>query len=689
MDLSTGTVVDRYTVQSVLGEGGMAVVYLCRHNQLGTLHALKVLTMSSRAIRERLVQEGRVQAQLRHRNIVAVTDIIMLNGAPGLVMEFIEGPSLDELLEQKPLTFEQAEVLAEGILDGVAHAHAQGLVHRDLKPANIMLSLEGSMLVPKVTDFGLAKLLEGDTGRAATRTGSTMGTPHYMSPEQVSDSKNVDHRTDVFALGAILYELVCGRRAFGGENLLQIFTAVASARFTPPRDLRPELPDRMERAILGALEPDKEKRIQTVEELRAVWTGRVVHPGGAEPVAPSGPFDAAFLSSVSKSHSVDSSPSSEPTVGTWAGDSRISLSDPDPRDAGGMSDASGPGAAAISVETLHQGPELAPEPAKPARPEKEAKPASLRSVPPPPSDGVPADSLVSGTSLVVGGGAAFVLAAVVGGLGITVIGLIGFWAMFMSGDSGAVPAGPRGPDTVATRPVPVESPSPTAPSPTEPAPVPVASAPNPTVKPGPAPVRPTPAPIQPGPVPSDAVVDPVDPEPVDPEPVDPEPVEPGPEPVVSGAATGMLGDADPAKRIQGVQALSSDASATSTLLGVARNDSSRDVQEKAWQVICDRYERGVGDQAAQEAFVVENLNSGVFSKREAAITYGKVGRDYKVLVPLFNSGGTAEVSATATALGRVAVRAGTQDEVRPILEGRMDSANFVSRKFIKSAIESL
>ncbi|MCA9491950.1 MAG: serine/threonine protein kinase, partial [Myxococcales bacterium] len=182
MDLAAGTVVDRYTVQSVLGEGGMAVVYLCRHNQLGTMHALKVLTMSSRTIRERLVQEGRVQALLRHPNVVAVTDIIMLNGAPGLVMEYIEGPSLHDLLGQGPLTFDQIDALAEGILHGVAHAHAQGMVHRDLKPANIMLALDGTTLVPKVTDFGLAKLVEGNDGRAATRTGSTMGTPHYMSP---------------------------------------------------------------------------------------------------------------------------------------------------------------------------------------------------------------------------------------------------------------------------------------------------------------------------------------------------------------------------------------------------------------------------------------------------------------------------------------------------------------------------
>ncbi|MCB9669202.1 MAG: serine/threonine protein kinase [Alphaproteobacteria bacterium] len=182
MELATGATVDRYVVEGVLGEGGMAIVYLCRHVQLGTKHALKLLTMSSRAIKERLVQEGQVQASLRHPNIVAVTDIIVVNGAPGLVMEYIEGPSLDDLLDQQTLTYEQADVLVEGLLRGVAHAHSRGLVHRDLKPANIMLAVEGEQLVPKVMDFGLAKLVEGDDSR--TRTGSTMGTPSTCRPSR-------------------------------------------------------------------------------------------------------------------------------------------------------------------------------------------------------------------------------------------------------------------------------------------------------------------------------------------------------------------------------------------------------------------------------------------------------------------------------------------------------------------------
>ncbi|MCB9677103.1 MAG: protein kinase [Alphaproteobacteria bacterium] len=665
MDLQTGTVVDRYTVQSVLGEGGMAVVYLCRHNQLGTMHALKVLTMSSRAIRERLVQEGRVQAQLRHRNIVAVTDIIMLNGAPGLVMEYIEGPSLDELIEQKPLSYEQADALAEGVLDGVAHAHAMGLVHRDLKPANIMLSLEGSMLVPKVTDFGLAKLLEGDTGRAATRTGSTMGTPHYMSPEQVSDSKNVDHRTDVFALGAILYELVTGRRAFGGENLLQIFSAVASSRFTPPRELKPDIPTRMEKAILGALEPDRDKRIQTVDELRAVWTGKVTHAGGAEPTGPSGPFSAEFLSSVSKSPSSSAGtqpggPGSVPSADTWAGQSHISVDE-----------------APISVESLFQGPPLEPPPPKPRKSDA-------------PTNEVPADSLVSGTSLVVGGGAAFVMAAVIGGVGLALIGVLGLGAWLMSGEQ-------RSTVVPVAAPVPIhepEVPEPDAPEPVEPDPV----RPDPAPTSGPRP-SPGPRPTEPRPVTPDPVPEPVAPDPVEPEPVQPEPEPSGDAvavatdaPVGDAAAAALdpnLVDPSPAKRESAVSALVDNPNATAVLIGIARNDPESDVRIRAWQVLLQRYERKLGDQAAQEAFVLEALKSGRFSKREAAIAYGNVGSDVQKLVPLLRNGDILEVKAAANAIARIGIRVDKRDEARAVLEAELANAGFVNKKWIKGALDSL
>jgi serine/threonine-protein kinase len=272
--LQAGTVIDRYVVERVIGEGGMATVLLVRHSALGSVHALKVLTLSPGSIRERLWQEGRVQAALSHPNIVAVTDVIEIGGSPGLIMEYVEGGTLDGLLRSRRLAPNEVDDLARGILSGVAEAHRHGLVHRDLKPANVLLKLVDGVLIPKVADFGLAKVLGGvDSGGGRTRTGSTMGTPHYMSPEQLRDAKSVGPRSDVFALGAILYELATGRRAFDGTDLLEIFNAVATGRYTPPREIVPDLPERMERAIVSALSVNPDDRPQSVEALAEVWNG--------------------------------------------------------------------------------------------------------------------------------------------------------------------------------------------------------------------------------------------------------------------------------------------------------------------------------------------------------------------------------------------------------------------------------
>ena len=273
MELDRGRVVDRYTIQRELGRGGMAVVYLVQHNTLDTLHALKVLTVGSTKIRDRLIQEGKVQAQLRHPNVVAVTDVLDVDGSPGLLMEYVEGPAMDAWMLGKRLDFDEAELMFLGILDGVQRAHQLGIVHRDLKPANVMLSEGPEGWVPKVADFGLAKALleEGDMQR--TRTGMPMGTPSYMSPEQIRDAKGVDERTDIFAMGCILYELTCGQRAFFGQDMLEIFNAVASGRHTASRTLVPDLPARMEQAINGCLVVDRESRIPDCATLRRVLTG--------------------------------------------------------------------------------------------------------------------------------------------------------------------------------------------------------------------------------------------------------------------------------------------------------------------------------------------------------------------------------------------------------------------------------
>lgn len=183
MQITPGTQLDRYLIQGILGEGAMAVVYQAQHAELGSLHAIKRLKIPSRQVQERLVQEGRLQSSLQHPNVPSVTVLLTVDGAPALVMEFVAGPTLADLMVSQTLTMDQRDALARDLLKGVAAAHAHVLVHRDLKPANVLVAVTDDSLVPKVADFGLAKIMEGDEPQAAmTRTGATMGTPAYMAP---------------------------------------------------------------------------------------------------------------------------------------------------------------------------------------------------------------------------------------------------------------------------------------------------------------------------------------------------------------------------------------------------------------------------------------------------------------------------------------------------------------------------
>lgn len=272
--LAPGSCFGRYMIEGVLGEGGIAVVYRARHTELGSLHAIKVLSGPSRQVRERMTTEGRIQARIRSRNIVAVTDVIDVDGAPGLVMELVEGPSLAEHLEgRRRLPLGEVDELVRGILTGVAAAHRAGLIHRDLKPGNILLSPTAEGLVPKIADFGLAKVLDvlGEWAAHHTGTNTMLGTALYMSPEQIRATGEVDQRSDLFALGAILYELVTGTRAFAAGDRMAIFTAITDGRYRPVRELAPDTPERMVAAIEAALTVDLDRRVGSVEALAGLW----------------------------------------------------------------------------------------------------------------------------------------------------------------------------------------------------------------------------------------------------------------------------------------------------------------------------------------------------------------------------------------------------------------------------------
>jgi len=302
MSLKPGVVVDRYLVQDELGRGGMATVYRVQHTSLGTIHALKVLDVHSADIRDRMLLEGRIQANLQHVNIVAVTDVVDVDGAPGLIMEFIDGAPLDAFLAGHRPSPEQIDGLARGILTGVAAAHDRGLVHRDLKPGNVLLEVVNDTLVPKITDFGLAKVLQAKRGAHATRTGVAMGSPAYMAPEQIHDSSNVDHRADIWSLGVLLYELVTGRRPFAGTSPVSVLDEIRAEALTPPSAIA-TVPQRMERAIMGALVIDPDQRIASCSELLEIW---------AADTEPLGATDAGAIQRV-----LDLGSNPDTSLGTW------------------------------------------------------------------------------------------------------------------------------------------------------------------------------------------------------------------------------------------------------------------------------------------------------------------------------------------------------------------------------------
>ncbi len=259
----TGQTILHYDVAEKLGEGGMGVVYKALDRRLERTVAIKVLPteVAANAQRKRrFMNEARAASALSHPNIVTIYDIASEQGADYLVMEYIEGPTLGELLESGPLKPSRAMHYAVQMADGLAKAHGAGIVHRDLKPANIMITGDD---VVKIMDFGLAKLNErgsqdGATLTFATEAGLVMGTLSYMSPEQ-AEGRAVDGRSDVFSFGAVLYEMLTGRLAFSG---------VLRREPPPVREFAPEVPGALEQIVLRALRPEPERRFQSMADLR-------------------------------------------------------------------------------------------------------------------------------------------------------------------------------------------------------------------------------------------------------------------------------------------------------------------------------------------------------------------------------------------------------------------------------------
>jgi Tol biopolymer transport system component/predicted Ser/Thr protein kinase len=265
----TGRRVGHYQILSPLGAGGMGEVYLALDTKLGRRVALKVLpsefTQDAARVR-RFEQEARAASALNHPNIVTVYDIGNSDDRHFIATEFVEGLTLQRIIiEARPEIGTTLDIAAQ-VAEGLSAAHAEGIVHRDIKPDNIMLRTDGYV---KVLDFGIAKLTEpGSSGEdGQTQTGTVVGTVAYMSPEQALGQK-VDHRTDIFSLGVIIYELVTGKHPFRGDTNAATFDAILN-RDPPPIALDAEAGHELWRVILRALEKDRELRYQTASDLHS------------------------------------------------------------------------------------------------------------------------------------------------------------------------------------------------------------------------------------------------------------------------------------------------------------------------------------------------------------------------------------------------------------------------------------
>ena len=263
----------KYRVERVLGEGGMGFVVAARHLQLGQRVALKFLLPEALANEQfvaRFRQEARAAATINSEHVARVIDVSeMENGAPYMVMEYLEGQDLGAVLEQRgQLEVGQAAGYMIEACEALAQAHSAGIVHRGLKPSNLFLAKRpGGIPIIKVLDFGISKAkMEDEEARRLTATHTVMGTPHYMSPEQIRSTRDVDPRSDIWSLGVILYELLTGRLPFDGESAAAI---IASISIDPARSLlefRNDCPPAFEAAIAKCLAKKREDRFENVAD---------------------------------------------------------------------------------------------------------------------------------------------------------------------------------------------------------------------------------------------------------------------------------------------------------------------------------------------------------------------------------------------------------------------------------------
>ena len=310
--LSPGTQIEKYVVLEDLGAGGMARVFKVRHVMLQSLHALKVLDQSlvaNEVMRQRFLSEGQIQARLDHPGIARITDVIVQPGIAGLVVEFVDGETLDDHISKmtEPPSADQVRSVFLPLLDALGYAHAEGIVHRDIKPSNIVLARgRNGDLRPKILDFGIAKIIDAALGpeaaKARTRTGAQLGTPNYMSPEQIRGPSRVDGRADLFSLAATMYEFATLTVPYDGGSDFDVMTKIVAGEIVPVRAAHSGIAAPIAACIERGLLPRADDRFASAAAFSAAL-GSSAHPR-AIPPATSKPSRSEVASSAPSQHAV-------------------------------------------------------------------------------------------------------------------------------------------------------------------------------------------------------------------------------------------------------------------------------------------------------------------------------------------------------------------------------------------------
>ena len=272
MSFQAGQMLGDYEVLEILGAGGMGKVYKVRNTISSRIEAAKVLLpdlANSPELADRFLREIRVTATLDHPNIAKLHTALRLDNQLLMIMEFVEGTTLEQVIDKGRLTYQQAAGYITQVLSALAFAHSRGVVHRDIKPANMMLTAGG---VVKLMDFGIAKMA---ADRKLTQTGHTMGSLYYMSPEQIRGEANLDGRSDLYSVGISLYEMVTGEKPFEADSQYSIMAAHLNEAPRPPLERDPTLPPALNEIIMMAIAKDPAQRFQKAEAFRQALASMV------------------------------------------------------------------------------------------------------------------------------------------------------------------------------------------------------------------------------------------------------------------------------------------------------------------------------------------------------------------------------------------------------------------------------